>query len=127
MSHSTTNETRPPVSAGLVILILGAALIAALLVFGLYALAAPGDRPSVLQWLTGLGTLAASALSGTAVAQVRKVSQVASKIDKQTNGVLDARIRDGVSAALVDHGIPLARRTGDTGEPGDEPASDVPS
>lgn len=120
MSHTDTN-TRPPVTTALVVLVLGLALLVVGLILGLVYIAGPDGRGDVLAWLSGVGSLLATALSGTAVAQVRRVAQVTAKIDSQTNGVLDGRIRAGVSAALADHGVPLARRSGDVPEPGETP------
>lgn len=120
MSHTDTTDTRPPVTGpALVVLVLGLALLGVALILGLVLIAGPDGRTDVLSWLSGIVPIIGTVLTGTAVAQVRKVAQTAAKIDKQTNGVLDARIRDGVSAALVDHGIPPARRASDPGEPGD--------
>lgn len=116
---STTPTTRPTVTTQVVILALGAGILLVGLVLGLVYLAGPDGRSDVLQWLSGIGVIITTALSGTAVAQVRKVAATTTKIDQQTNGVLDSRIQAGVSAALADHGIPLARRADDTGEPGD--------
>lgn len=116
---TTTPTTRPTVTTQVVILLLGLAVLLVALILGLIWLAGPDGRSDVFQWLTGIGTLVAGGAASTAVVQVRKVAATASKIDQQTNGVLDQRIQAGVSAALADHGIPLARRSDDTGEPGD--------
>lgn len=113
----TTTPARASVSTQVVILLLGLAVLLVLLILGLVWLAGADGRSDVLQWLTGIGTLIAGAAASTAVVQVRKVGQVATKIDEQTNGILDDRIQAGVSAALANHGIPLARRTEDPGQP----------
>lgn len=121
MSHTstTTEPARPTISTQLVVLILGTAAIVAGLILGLVMIAGPDGRTDVLTWLSGIVPIVGTVLTGSAVMQVRKVAATAAKIDKQTNGVLDARIRDGVSAALVDHGIPPARRAEDVPEPGE--------
>lgn len=114
MTHTTT-DTRPTITTQVVILALGVGILLVGLVLGLVYLAGPDGRTDVLQWLSGIGVIITTALSGTAVAQVRKVGQVAAKIDGQTNGVLDQRIQAGVSAVLADHGFQPVQ-TGISGE-----------
>lgn len=102
---TTSTETRQPVSTQLVILVLGVALILVGLILGLVYLAGPDGRSDVLQWLTGIASLIGGGAASTALVQLRGVKQVTSKIDQQTNGVLDQRIEAGVSKVMADHGF----------------------
>lgn len=90
------------------------ALVAILLgaVLGSQLLSHGGDQTIVLIVTTVLAAIfgpkiATDQATAKQADQLDQIEQAAKKAVQQTNGVLDGRIRDGVSAALLAHGLAL--------------------
>lgn len=79
-----------------VVLILGAGVLVVSLVLGLVAIGGPDRMADTLTWISSIVVLISGGTSAGALAYARRGA-------KQTNGSLDARIRDNVRAALDDH------------------------
>lgn len=95
-------------------------LIVALTVLGLYALTPIDSRASMLRSvggaLTGLVAAGVAALSAWLTHQLRgetnEQGHTLATIQKQTNGVLDARIQEGVTQALTSAGLVVPAQAG---------------
>ena len=111
----TAPPTPPKITTQVVVLVAIVALLVVVLILGLVYLGGPDGRSDVLNWLSGLGALVASVLSGIVAAQVRRVGANVAKIDEQTNGILTQRIREGVAQTFADHGLLPMRRADDGG------------
>ena len=87
--------------------------IACAFALGLYALTPLDQRADMLRMvatplgglLAAVGAGASAKLARDARAETAKQTPVIEKIQRQTNGVLDGRIQDGVRAVLEDAGL----------------------
>ncbi len=105
MSTPTPTPSKVGLTTQAVVLIIAVAILVVLLVLGLVYEAGPDGRGDVLAWLSSVFALVASGLGLTGIVQNRNIAATVTKVDKQTNGVLDARIADGVHKALVKAGV----------------------
>lgn len=114
------SATKPPTEAGTtgpstasVVLVLGLAAILGAIIIALVYLMPEGDGERVLTWVTGMVTLATGGAATGAAVLARRAASGVETVRRQTNGVLDARIRQQVGEALQDVGLTPARRAGD--------------
>lgn len=107
---SDTTSTPGRISTASAVLILGLAFLAVLLVLGLVWIMGPENGEPVLRWVTGLVTLATGGAAGGAALMARRAASGVEVVRKQTNGVMDQRIRDGVTQVLTEAGL-VDRRT----------------
>lgn len=84
----------PRVSWPFVALVTVVSLVTVALVLGLVITSGAEGRADSLAWLSNVITLIVGGGVVGVGAQVRKVGQTASKVQHQTNGALDARLRD---------------------------------
>lgn len=75
-----------------------------------------GDDKTIVLIVTAVlsGTLGPAAVARSTSEKIDQVQQTADQAVKQTNGVLDQRIKDGVTAVLAEHGLidPSSASTG---------------
>lgn len=102
---STPTSAAPRLTTQAVVLIIAVVFLIVGLVIGLVYLAGPDGRSDVFAWLSSVLALVASGGAITGVVQNRNLATTVAKVDAQTNGVLDARIANGVHAALVKAGV----------------------
>lgn len=89
-----------------VVLVLGMSFIMAALTFGIYALSAPADRGSELAAIFGaLRWIGATAAAIVAARYGQAAARSSKSAEDSVNGKMDAKIRDGVRAVLVEHGV----------------------
>ena len=96
-------------STATVVMWLGAGALVVILLLGLSYMAGPDGIGDVLGWVTGLAALLAGGSSAAALSKVRRIEGGVETVRRQTNGVLDERIKNGVAAALAE----LRKQQGD--------------